>query len=99
MIDLFRRVMRWPMTIASHIAVEPSYIDALATSQPSSRDLSLELEQHLQRALRYLGLIRRVAGQILAALDDVIDACRDVMLVRAAAEEKGHVSRDHVLAG
>ena len=37
MIVLFRRVIRCAMTIASHIAVEPSYIEALATSQPNSR--------------------------------------------------------------
>jgi predicted ABC-type transport system involved in lysophospholipase L1 biosynthesis ATPase subunit len=64
-----------------------------------ARDLRLELEHHLQRALGDLGLVRRVAGQELAALNDVIDARRDVMPVRAAAEEEGHVARDHVLAG
>ena len=63
-----------------------------------ARDLRLELEHHLQRALRDLGLVGRVAGQELAALDDVVDARRDVMLVGAAAEEEGHVARDHVLA-
>jgi len=31
------RVIRCAMTMASHIAVEPSYIEALATSQPNSR--------------------------------------------------------------
>ncbi len=40
----------------------------------SARDLRLELEQILQRALRDLGLVGRVAGQELRALDQVIDA-------------------------
>ena len=38
------------------------------------RDLGLELEQILQRALRDLGLIGRVARQELGALDEVVDA-------------------------
>ena len=63
-----------------------------------ARDLRLELEHHLQRALRDLGLVGRVAGQELAALDDVVDARRHMMPVGAAAEEEGHVARDHVLA-
>jgi hypothetical protein len=54
-------VSRRAIETASQHAVEPSYIEALATSHPiEPRDLSLELEQHLQRALRDLGLIRRV---------------------------------------
>ena len=59
-----------------------------------ARDLRLELEQHLQRALRDLGLVRRVGGQELAALDQVIDRRRDVVAIRAAAEEERHVARD-----
>ena len=47
-----RRVTRCAISIASPQAVEPSYIEALATSMPGQRrDLGLELEQHLQRAL------------------------------------------------
>ena len=46
-------------------------IGNIAAVQP--RDLRLELEQHLQRALRDFGLIGRVGGQELAALDDMID--------------------------
>jgi hypothetical protein len=62
------------MPTASQQAVEPSYIEALATSAAEQpRDLRLELEQHLQRALRDFRLIGRVGGQELAALDQVID--------------------------
>ena len=62
-----RRVSRWAISIASPHAVEPSYIEALATSMPvSARDLGLELEQDLQRALRDLRLIGRVAGEEFA---------------------------------
>ena len=52
-------------------------------------DLRLELEQILQRALRYLRLIGRVAGQELRALDQMIDARRNVMLIGAGADEEG----------
>ena len=98
MIAFFLRVIRRAMPIASQQAVEPSYIEALATSQPSSRATwRLELEQDLQRALRDFRLVGRVGGQELAALDEVIDARRDVMLVGAAAEEEGHLARDHIL--
>lgn len=62
-----------------------------------ARDLRLELEQVLQRALRDLGLIGRVAGQELAALDQVIDAGRHMVLVGAAAEEERHVRGGEVL--
>ena len=33
------------------------------------------------------------------ALDDMIHGRRDMVLVRAAAEEEGHVARDHILPG
>src|SRR3546814_2535062 len=39
-----------------------------------ARNLALELEQHLQRALRDFGLIGRVGGQEFAALDQMVDA-------------------------
>ena len=63
-----------------------------------ARHLRLEFEQILQRALRDLGLVGGVAGQELAALDEVVDRGRDMVLVGAAAEEErpgagGHVAR------
>ena len=84
--------------IASQHAVEPSYIEALATSQPSRRDLGLEFEQDLQRALRDFGLVGRVGGQELAALDQVVDGRRDMMLVGAAAEEEGRLAGETFFA-
>ena len=72
-------------------------IGDLAAVQP--RDLGLELEQHLQRALRDLRLVGRVAGQKLAALDDVVDARRHMVAIGAAAEEERHLAGDEVLAG
>ncbi len=71
-------------------------IGDLAAVQP--RDLGLEFEQHLQRALRDLGLVGRVAGQELAALDDMVGARRDMVAIGAAAEEERHLARDQVLA-
>jgi hypothetical protein len=58
--------------------------------------LRLELEQHLQRALGDLGLVRRVRGQELAALDQVIDACRNVVAVGTRAEEERRTARSEV---
>jgi hypothetical protein len=49
--------------------------------------------------LRDFRLVGRVAGQELAALDDMIHAGRDVVLVRAGADEERHLPRHHVLAG
>ena len=66
----------------------------LAAIEP--RDLGLELEQGLERALGDLGLVGRVAGQELAALDQMIDAGRNMVAIGAAAEEEGHVAGDHV---
>ena len=54
------------------------------------RDLGLELEQVLQRALRNLGLVGRVGGEELGALDQVIDARRHVMAIGAGADEERH---------
>ena len=64
------------------------------------RDLGLELEQILQCPLRDLRLVRRVGGQELAALDQMVDGRRDVMAVHPAADEErdragGDVSRRH----
>ena len=64
-----------------------------------SRHLRLELKQHLKRALRNFGLIGRVSGQKLAALDQVVHRRRNMMLIRAATEEKWMMRRSHILAG
>ena len=63
------------------------------------RDLGLELEQILQRALRDLGLVGRVAGQEFRALDQVIDARRHVMAVGAGADEERHGAGGRVARG
>ncbi len=60
-------------------------------------DLGLELEQGLESALGDLGLVGRVAGQELAALDEMVDRRRDVVPIGAAAEEEGHVAGDQIL--
>ena len=51
------------------------------------RDRGLELEHHLQPALRDLGLVRRVRRQELRARDDRVDERRDVVVVHPGAEE------------
>ncbi len=61
------------------------------------RDLGLELEQVLQRALRNLRLVGRVGGQELRALDQVIDGRRDVMAIGAGADEERHRAGGDVL--
>ncbi len=63
------------------------------------RDLRLKFEQRLERALRDLRLIRRVARQELAALDEVIDARRDVVLISAAAQEERHLACHQIPPG
>ena len=62
-------------------------------------DLGLELEEDLQRALRDLRLIGRVAGEEFGTLDEVIDARRHVMAIGAGADEEGHRSRGDVVRG
>ena len=62
-----------------------------------ARDLGLEFEQCLQRALRDLRLIGRVGGEKLAALDDMIDARGHMMAVGTGPEEEGHVAGGVVL--
>ena len=62
------------------------------------RDLGLELEQHLQRALRHFRLVGRVGGQPFGALDQVIDGRRDVVAIGAGADEERPVARGVVLA-
>ena len=68
----------------------------VAAQQP--RDLRLEFEQHLQRALRDFGLVRRIGGQELAALDQMIDAGGNMMLVGARPQEEGRFPRRQILA-
>jgi hypothetical protein len=63
---LFRLVTRPAMPIASQQAVEPSYIEALAIAAEKARNLRLEFEQHLQRALRDFRLVGCVGGQEFA---------------------------------
>ena len=53
-------------------------------------DLSLKLEQCLQRALGDLGLIGRIGSKKLGALNQVVDARRNVMPIGAAADEERH---------
>ena len=50
-------------------------------------DRGLVLEDRLEHALAHLGLVRRVRGQELAALQHRVDDRRDVMVVDAGAEE------------
>ena len=57
------------------------------------RNLRLEFEQHLQRALRDFGLVRRVGGEELAALDQMIDARRHMVAIGTRAEEEGPLAR------
>ena len=59
-------------------------------------DLSLKLEQCLQRALGDLGLIGRIGSKELGALNQVVDARRNVMPIGAAADEERHGSGRHV---
>ena len=77
-------------------AVIHAGVGDVGAEQP--RDLRLELEQHLQRALRDFGLVGRVGGEELAALDQVINAGRHMVAIRAGAEEERHVAGDGVLA-
>ena len=69
----------------------------ITAEQP--RHLRLKLKQHLQRALRDFGLIGRIGSEEFAPLDQVIDTCWHMMLIRAATEEKGIVASRHILTG
>ena len=51
------------------------------------RDRGLELEHHLEAALRDLGLVGRVRGQELRALCDRVHDCRHVVVVHPRPEE------------
>ncbi len=62
-----------------------------------ARHLRLELEQHLQRALRDLRLVGRVGGQELAALDQVIDGRRHVVAIGPRPAVEGRVVCGKVL--
>ena len=61
------------------------------------RDLRLEFEEGLQRALRDLRLIRRVGSQELAALHEVVDRCRHMMAISTGTQEARHRVRGCVL--
>ena len=67
----------------------------IAAKQP--RNLRLEFEEHLQRALRDFGLIRRIGRQEFAALDDMVNTGGDMMLIRARAQKERRVRRGHIL--
>ena len=62
-------------------------------------DRRLVLEDRLQDALAHLGLVRRVGGQELAALQDRVDDRRHVVVVDAGAEERELDARVRVLRG
>jgi hypothetical protein len=73
---LRRLVIRRAIATASTVAVDPSYIDALATSiEVKAANLGLELGNGLQCALCDFGLIGRIAREKFGALDQMIDAC------------------------
>ena len=55
-------------------------------------DDGLELEDRLQRALRELGLVGRVGGVELTALQELVDGRRDVVSIHATTEEREHRS-------
>ena len=56
------------------------------------RDLRLEFEQHLQRALRDFGLIGCVGSEKFAALDQMVDTRRNMMAVGPRAKEEWPVA-------
>ena len=62
-------------------------------------DRGLVLEDRLQDALAHLGLVRRVRGQELAALQDRVDDRGDVVVVDPGAEERELLRRVDVLRG
>jgi len=64
-----------------------------------ARDHGLILEDRLQRALRYFGLIGRVGGGELAPRDDRVDHRGDEVTVGAGAEEAGHRGARRVARG
>lgn len=61
--------------------------------------LGLELEQILQRALGDFGLVGSVAGQEFGALDQMVDARRNMVLVGAGTAEERHRARRHIAPG
>ena len=63
------------------------------------RNLGLEFEQILERALRDFRLIGRVAGEKFRALDQVIHRTGHMMLVGARTAEKWRRARRHVFCG
>ena len=47
--------------------------------------------------MRDFRLVGRVAGEEFAALDQMVDARRDMVAIGAAAEEEGRFARDQIL--
>ena len=75
-----RPVMRTAIMAASGTAVEPSYMEALATSMPVSWQIMVWNSKIVrQRALRDLGLVGRVGGEELAARDHRVHQHRAVV--------------------
>ena len=63
------------------------------------RHLGLELEQILQGPLRHLGLVWGVGGQEFAALDQMIDRGRHMMVVRPTADKERSRAGGEILRG
>ncbi len=75
------------------MAVLPSYIDALARSVPISWQTSVwNSKIACERALRNLGLVRRVGGVELRAQQQLVDEARGEVPVSASAEERRQTS-------
>ena len=84
-----RLVTRSAIRTASVSAVEPSYMEALATSWPViCAHQSLKLENGGERALREFGLVRRVGGEEFTALEQRIGGDGAQVLVYARAEKR-----------
>lgn len=62
-------------------------------------DLGLELEEHLQGALRNLGLVGRIGREPFRALDEMIDRGRHMVAIGPGADEERTVARSMVLSG
>ena len=93
-----RPVTRSAISTASVVAVEPSHIEAFATSWPGQlAHQRLKFEDGLQRALRDLGLVGRVGGEKFAALNDRVGHHRAQVVVDAGAQ-KARVT-DGILRG
>ena len=90
----WRPVSRSAISTASVSAVEPSYIDAFATSWPGElAHQRLKFEDCRERALRNFRLIRSVGSEKFAALDQRVGHHRAHVLVNARAEKRSVAAR------